>query len=255
MLADLILTDLPLEALVALKHAINDEILRRKKQSRVERTRTFLDTWSFKDLPSTTTYEEAVQAWLTHHASELFSIPGHTHRSHFNDRLKYLPCLLAQDWTVLFPTASTTEPIYYVYAHLDPGEQPASLPELHVFLKGTPFYIGKGSGNRAWDLKRNQGHAKAIKRLREAGFPDDAIVQVIASNLSEQVALCLEAKLIYLFGSIYDKTVLGCLLNLADHMKPNFVGPMTRLPPRKSWHERQAKRAQLLTEEIAALSQ
>jgi hypothetical protein len=142
--------------------------------------------------------------------------------------------VLAQDWTILFNSAGTTEKRFYVYAHIDMREKPIPLHGLDVTCPGEPFYIGKGTGQRAWDLKRNQGHGKRLKQIKNAGFPDKAIVFLIAENLSEQEAFILEAKLIYFFGSIYDETIHGCLLNLADHIKPTFVGTMQKIPSRKS---------------------
>ena len=63
-------------------------------------------------------------------------------------------------------------------------------------------------------------------RDRELGYNDEAIVHVICSDLTEQQALALEAKLIYFFGSIYDENTKGCLVNLADHIHPTFVQEM-----------------------------
>jgi hypothetical protein len=74
-------------------------------------------------------------------------------------------------------------------------------------------------------LKRNEGHGKRLRAVQALGYPATAIVHLIAEHLTEQEALCLEAKLIYFFGSIYDTTAKGCLVNLADHMRPDFLAP------------------------------
>lgn len=160
-----------------------------------------------------------------------------------------MPCLLAQDWTTVFPNRSNDMTEFYVYAHLDPRDAPIKLYALQLALKGVPFYIGKGTGNRAWDLKRNQGHGKKIKQIRDAGFPDTSMVQIIADSLGERDALILEAKLIYLFGSIYDQTIhKGCLFNLADSARPSFTKPMQKLPKRRLYGQRLARH--LLREDI-----
>jgi hypothetical protein len=107
---------------------------------------------------------------------------------------------------------------------------------MQTVLGGEPFYIGKGSESRAWDLKRNQGHGKRIQRLRNLGYADTSLVSIIADTLTERDALILEAKLIYLFGSIYDDTVRGYLLNLADHARPVFAQTMKPFPSRESYY-------------------
>ena len=241
-LADLILSDLPFEALTSLKHAINDELLRRKKQRYVTGRTEYLSRFSFRDSARDVDYETAIHHWIAENAQHLLAIPQSMRQRPWHERLPYSFCVLAQDWTFLFPTAATTDSTCYVYAHVDPRKRAHALPALQLTLKGVPFYIGKGSGRRAWDLKRNQGHGKIIQQIRDDGFDDSTIVQILADSLTEQDALILEAQLIYLFGSIYDATINGCLMNLADHIKPTFVRDMPKLLPRKAYHaQRQAK--------------
>ena len=235
MLHDLILTDLPLEALVSLKHAINDELQRRKKQSYVQQRLAWLNTLQYIDIP----YEDCIEALLQANQELLLSLPGHMLRVHPNERAKYLRFLLVQNWDFLFPSADDSHQDFYVYAHIDPRERPTPIDALEVFLKGQPFYVGKGTGQRAWDLKRNQGHGKRLKQIRDAGFPESSIVYVLKDKLTEVDALSLEAKLIYLFGSIYDDRMNGCLLNLADHIRPAFVGPMRKVPLKRAWRRAQ----------------
>jgi hypothetical protein len=217
------------EFLVSLKHAINQELRTRKHIEYVKRRLTSLHEVRRSQLSSSARSEILVSA----NRELLLALPADVRRMKITDRTKYLPCILNQDWTFLFPHANTTHMIYYVYAHIDPRKPAISLKALQVSIAGEPFYIGKGCDARAWDLSRNQGHGKRIGQIRQAGFPDSAIVQVIAENLSERDSLSLEAKLIYYFGSLYDEKAKGCLLNLADHMRPVFVETMPKLPGRK----------------------
>ena len=238
MLADLSLPDLPTSVLVAIKHAINDELLKRKKEKYIQRRESFLSRSSFVEEAHYPAYDEAIDQLVSLNSSRLYSLPSQARKSNFRDRMRYLPCVLAQHWDFLFPNTDTMEKACYVYAHIDPREGRTELTSLKVVLKGAPFYIGKGSQRRAWDLKRNQGHGKIIKQIRDEGFPGDALVQIITDNLTEQESLVLEAKLIYLFGSIYDESINGCLVNLADHIKPQFYDGMHKLPSRKPYERK-----------------
>lgn len=79
---------------------------------------------------------------------------------------------------------------FYVYALKDPRGKPAK-----------PFYIGKGTGNRAWEHQSNIDDSEKgllIKQIREAGC--NVIHTIIADNLTEQQALKIEAELISAFG-------------------------------------------------------
>ena len=119
--------------------------------------------------------------------SQMRSAPG--------GRLKYLNSLLSQDWSDLFQDGDP-RPRYYVYAHIDPEGSHVSM---HKNIGGPcprmPFYIGKGTGTRAYDLNRNQGHGLKLKQLKEEGIEAARIVHMIKRDMTEDAALELEAKL------------------------------------------------------------
>ena len=80
---------------------------------------------------------------------------------------------------------------YYVYALKDPTRNPAAA-----------FYIGKGTGTRAWDhLVSIDGSAKGdrIRAIQNAG--QNVIVAMLAESLTEAQAVKLEAELISAFGT------------------------------------------------------
>lgn len=80
---------------------------------------------------------------------------------------------------------------YYVYALKDPLIKPARA-----------FYIGRGTGTRAYDhLARPDDTAKG-RRIREIlGSGSNVIVTMLAEDLSELQAIRLEAELISAFGT------------------------------------------------------
>lgn len=89
---------------------------------------------------------------------------------------------------------------YYIYALKDPRKTPA-----------TPFYIGKGTGNRAWDhtLQVDQTRkGQRIAHIMEQGH--QVLTTVLADDLTEHQALKLEAELIAAFGT---ETTGGPLTN------------------------------------------
>jgi hypothetical protein len=76
---------------------------------------------------------------------------------------------------------------------------------------GTPFYVGKGRGDRAYVYKRqNPIFDRIVKKMRGAGH-EPTIVKWI-EGICETDAFCLEQSYIRLFGRIDDRT--GVLANM-----------------------------------------
>ncbi|MDQ8020423.1 MAG: GIY-YIG nuclease family protein [Moraxellaceae bacterium] len=94
---------------------------------------------------------------------------------------------------------------FYVYALKDPREKPAK-----------PFYIGKGTGNRAWEHQAQADDSPKgalIQEIRDAGHA--VIHTILADDLTEHQALKIEAELIAAFGV---RARGGILTN---HVTPN----------------------------------
>jgi hypothetical protein len=149
------------------------------------------------------------------------------HTEYNHHWLKYLESLLDQDWSHLF--SGDSERKYYVYAHYSPNGKGIRFfsDKLVVKLSGLPFYIGKGTGDRAYDLKRNQGHGEMLKDLHRRGTKPDEMVEILKDKLTEAEALELESKLIYFFGTKYEKNRRGLLVNLDIPPRPEMLKPST----------------------------
>lgn len=110
--------------------------------------------------------------------------------------------------------------IYYVYTHSEPNRNIAvgkcgkSTFGATLGMTKLPFYIGKGVGNRAQDLNRNETHRKVRQKLHK--FGNEIVVEKIYTGLSEMEALMIEAKLIDIFGLIPEG---GRLVNLDEGIK------------------------------------
>jgi hypothetical protein len=149
--------------------------------------------------------------------------PLHTEKFKYSKhRLNELDDLMAQDWSHLFPDGDG-EPKYYVYAHVYPFMKPKDFRHDGAFkmdLPGMPFYVGKGCGERAWDLKRNEGHGVELRQLLSRGNTPEQIVHVVRDKLSERAALEIESKLIYFFGTKFERDRRGLLVNLEIPRRP-----------------------------------
>ena len=108
----------------------------------------------------------------------------------------------------------------YVYFHCDPtkplnprGDIRAIYLASKFGLKFEPVYVGKGVGDRCFDLQRNDSHRKIRSALISKGL--DLEVVVAADGLSDGAALAMESKLIDVLGlRALSKT--GWLVNLDE---------------------------------------
>lgn len=91
---------------------------------------------------------------------------------------------------------------FYVYIYLDPRKS-GQWQINNIQLTNEPFYVGKGKGRRAKShLTMKSQHYKnnIIKKLLSLGL--EPIVLKIEENLTEQIALDLEDKIIREIGTI-----------------------------------------------------
>ncbi len=218
------LTSYPDDLLFLLRDKIKEEINSRRKQNTIKRKSNHKKEISPESFGSESGFNKAVSA---RNSSDFFSLPYLDQAPH--NRVRYLHHLINQDWSHLFQNYEDDSDKFYVYSHVDPFERVFSSSTGGFNFGGTPFYIGKGTANRAWDLKRNQGHGKKIRELIKSGASQKEIVYIAKSNLSERQAMELESKLIYFFGTVYEREKGGCLYNLDISIRPEFVGSMQRL--------------------------
>lgn len=112
--------------------------------------------------------------------------------------------IYASDISTLYQT-NNEDRTYYVYVHCNPLQRlNAKQDAKHLFCASTlqlgcvPFYVGKGQGDRCYDLNRNEGHRKIKQHINKAG--SEVVVVKLAEGLMESEALALEAKLIDILG-------------------------------------------------------
>lgn len=112
--------------------------------------------------------------------------------------------IYASDISSLYQS-DTEDRTYYVYVHCNPLQQLNIKQDAkHLFcastlrLNCTPFYVGKGMGDRCYDLNRNEGHRKIKQHINKAG--GEVVVVKLFEGLTEREALALEAKLIDILG-------------------------------------------------------
>jgi hypothetical protein len=81
---------------------------------------------------------------------------------------------------------------YYIYAIKDPRTSPAK-----------PFYIGKGTGSRAYDHLISADSTRKYSRIREIiAHGAKPFIEILADDLTDQQALKLEAEMIAALGTI-----------------------------------------------------
>lgn len=212
----------PLQALLDLKRSINLELKRRKEKNNTHKNKK-MEAMQ-KTIYGIDTNIHVLQPGILRLPQELM------HTDH-TQRLRYLPTLLGQDWSSLFDSESPHGD-FYVYAHIDPNnKKTAMINDLGGIINGVPFYIGKGRLNRAYDFKRNQGHGLKLKTM--ANISPEKIVHFFSKGMTEDTAFELESKLIYFYGTIYDKNCKGILLNLDIGTRPKFAGTMLTIPSNK----------------------
>lgn len=219
----MILADCPTKQLLEIQEEIKREIARRMRLKNVadKRGEYALFRRALKNAS-----KEINQENEDFVSKGILEIPALYFLRHPNSRLRYLRPLLKQDWSSLFPDGSD-EKCFYVYGHCDPRQEIfRGYDETGGATPGLPFYIGKGTKNRAYDFKRNQGHGIRLRELVKEGYGQDLVVHFFQKEITEKEALELEAKLIYFFGTIYEKDKLGTLLNLDESRRPYFCGFM-----------------------------
>lgn len=204
----------PHNQLLELYVCIKKEIKRRKDNSRL--SNSFGETLK--------TFEEMYpddSIFGIKKNKKFLAIQGATFLQHPRTRIRFIPHILKQDWLGLF-SSTDTDRKYYVYAHCDPESKFILLPKEIGGTSRYPFYIGKGTKDRAYNLKRNEGHGVKLRSLITKGFENKDIVKIIKDNLTEVEALELESKLIYFFGTIFEKDKHGILVNLDIPAAPRF---------------------------------
>ena len=164
-----------------------------------------------------------------------FRLVGKARRSLHNS---ILPVMLKEDWSFLFNDCKydTVKKDFYVYLHVDPAIHTNINKE--ILINGRPFYVGKGTGKRAWNFKRSKSHLNIINKLLSEGKTKNSIVCIFQDNLTEIEAICLESKLISFFGSRNEVARNKMHLN---GCKGGWL-VNSDIPPRPEWIDRIIKK-------------
>ena len=129
---------------------------------------------------------------------------------------------------------------FYVYALKDPRTNPAK-----------PFYIGKGTGNRAWEHQAqidDSEKGQLIQAILESGHR--VIHTIIADNLTEHQALKIEAELIAAFGV----RARGGLLTNKVQPNPDGIARQVRINIPDGCYEKAQMGLQLLKSAVMELA-
>ncbi|MEW8441277.1 MAG: GIY-YIG nuclease family protein [Candidatus Thiodiazotropha taylori] len=129
---------------------------------------------------------------------------------------------------------------FYVYALKDPREKPAKA-----------FYIGKGTGNRAWEHQAqidDSEKGEVIRGIKESGL--SVLHTVLADNLTEEQALKLEAELIAAFGVRKH----GGVLTNKVRPNPNNIGKRIRVNVPEGCYEKAQMGLELIKSAVMELA-
>lgn len=115
----------------------------------------------------------------------------------------------------------------YVYFHCNPLKKLNIKSDIkHIFLASKfpnlnyePFYVGKGNGNRAFELNRNDSHRKIRNQINKFGKEIEPII--IIDNISENCSLSYENIFMYILG-LRALSNNGILVNLMENDIPEL---------------------------------
>lgn len=137
-------------------------------------------------------------------------------RRQFQDKFDAAAAIWRTDISSVYRAIQlSTDRKFYVYAHCDKskpiraGAHPISSFLASLGASFEPFYIGKGTGDRAFNLNRNGLHRKVKQRLSEVG--SSVVPVILKDDLTELEAVMAESKLIDILG------VSGKAGRLANH--------------------------------------